>query len=785
MKKHLRGLIFLLGLALVAEARGQSTATENSSTALRRRTPTVAVLSFTDASTDAKQGGFGRIVSAMLGTHLRNETNFVVAERAKLYGVIDEKQYSELGLTGEVRERLRSLLAVEVLLTGDVSVLGELVQIDARLISTSTGEVVVADFAEASRSQDLREAVRRLSKSIEQKYLRQWMGDVKIISFPVEAEVYLDGAFIGKSSLAKPLQIRDLLEGEYTLRMIAGGYQMHEQPLQIKARALREVEISLRSLPGSLRIKSEPTGAMVILNGKDIGITPLRLDTVTEGEYRLGMRLDNFLPWSRTVQIRSGQLSEVDARLEVIPGSILVQSVPSGAQVSVGKNLAGSTPLLLENFTPGSVAIEVQAKGYETFQSEAMIRPGEQVKINAELRRESGSLTMVSEQSGVEAILMNEQGTEISRSSLPLHKLSLESGNYRLLFKKDRHFSQRHEIIVRPNTEVRKEVVLEPKPGILVFQGESEADIYIKGVYQGKSPGMELAVPEGKHQVVLASWGKVQQKELEVKSDERIIVHHRHHEGQSARLDPFYSQTIYGSTGMAFVPNGWVGGPRNSLSITGDFSESGKGLYPRRLAFRTTWWDERLELALSNTSRSMNKEGYSLHKKDLLLLPSFKWALDHHALGKLHWGYAAGFNMPYGAFFMSSASLRTPLLQPEISLGLSMLLQRGYGLASASLRLADLQGRSLPVALFAEGAWAGSTNALGETEEGFISGGFNIAFGGNMLFQGVYRRDPKVYRIIENDIVTDRAKPNQNTSGQMALRLVFRFDGVKNEGGAQ
>jgi TolB-like protein len=202
------------------------------------RTPTISVLPFTDSNQGAASQSYGKVIAAMFGTHLRNETNFVVLEHG-------------------------SSQKAGVLLTGEVSVVGSFIQIDAKLVSANSSEVVVAEYAQVNSQAELRAAISRLAKTIEDKYLRQWMGGLQITVLPTEGEVYLNEQFMGKSSMGKPLRLDNLLEGKYALRILAGGYQKQEQSIQVQPRTVQNVQISLQSLPGSLRIESEPSEAAI------------------------------------------------------------------------------------------------------------------------------------------------------------------------------------------------------------------------------------------------------------------------------------------------------------------------------------------------------------------------------------------------------------------------------------------------------------------------------------------------------------------------------------------
>jgi len=526
MEGVLKKFISIFFLSILLSFVSALAAASDSSSAQRKRTPTIAVLPFSDANPASQQNGLGHVVSAMIGTHLRNETNFIVLERASLMKVLDEKQYQEAGLTKETRDRLRQMLSVEVLLTGEVSVLHDLVQIDVRLISVATGEVVVADYASVQGEDALRGVVSKLAKTLEDRYLRQWMGNMTVLVHPVEGEVYIDDQFVGKSSTVIPLKLKDMLQGEYRLKVLAGGYQPFEQKVEIQPRTLREVQVGLKSLPGSLEISSEPLGAKVFINNRVVGITPCKLDTLQEGAYQIHMELKNFRDWDHRTQISSGQVSEVKAKLEVIQGQILVESNPVGAQVYIGTNLVGQSPLLIDNVTPGMVGLFLRAKGYSTWSQDVQVQPGEKVKLAPQLDRQTGKLTLVTGLSGTKAVITDANNVQVADVELPIFKRILDEGQYKIVVTKDKYYPESLAVNIAADKEVRNEFVMKLKPGriSIAHAAETPVDVFVDGVYKGKAGGLAVEVQEGKHQLFLRNFHGEKNMQIEVGADQTVEI---------------------------------------------------------------------------------------------------------------------------------------------------------------------------------------------------------------------------------------------------------------------
>jgi len=73
---------------------------------------------------------------------------------------------------------------------------------------------------------------------------------------------------------------------------------------------------------GSLVVISRPPGAMVRLDGRAVGKTPLTLSAIGAGSHAVRIELDGYRPWSAAIQVVAGTQNRVTASLEQRPGGI-------------------------------------------------------------------------------------------------------------------------------------------------------------------------------------------------------------------------------------------------------------------------------------------------------------------------------------------------------------------------------------------------------------------------------------------------------------------------------
>ncbi len=499
--------IFILLLAITVPCPGQMVSITDSDSLLEtnyvfRDKPNIAVLPFYDANAQAKEVEFGRTVSAMMATALRSNTNFIVLERGELNQILTEQAVGISGITREMSQSFSDLYNVEVLLSGDVSLINSTLHIDARLIETGSSKIVVALYSTCQDLRNIRQVVVNLARELEQAYLRQWMGSISIISEPVGAEVYLDDNYFGMTVEDTPLDISDILEGTYTLKFIRGGYYDWEGEILVLAKMERFVKVSLIAKPGAMNIYSEPAGAEIYMDNNYMGVTPLSLKKVAEGEHEIRLVKEKYKEWTQRVFVRSFQPSDVKATLEVSPGTLTINSVPAGATINFKGKFVARTPHTLSNITPGEVVVNVEKEKYEPWTTSVFISPNSHETLDIVLNEKKGKF-IISSKPELASVYLIHPG-EMERQFIgttPLLNYETTVGGYIIEVEKEDYFSNQKDIVVLHNELTDVGIELEEKPGtIFVSTTPENARIYLDGSFKGRSPIQLDQIPKGTYQ---------------------------------------------------------------------------------------------------------------------------------------------------------------------------------------------------------------------------------------------------------------------------------------------
>ena len=111
---------------------------------------TIAVVEFADLRGNVTD--FGRFISEELITRLYQTKKFKVIERQLLNKVIAEQKLSLTGVIEQTAaQRLGKVLGVDAIASGTVTDLGKILRVNARLISTGTGEVFAVAATEITK----------------------------------------------------------------------------------------------------------------------------------------------------------------------------------------------------------------------------------------------------------------------------------------------------------------------------------------------------------------------------------------------------------------------------------------------------------------------------------------------------------------------------------------------------------------------------------------------------------------------------------------------------------
>ncbi len=158
----------------------------------------------------------------------------------------------------------------------------------------------------------------------------------------------------------------ELREGVYELRLRPERYQEFVTQLTVEgAGKLQTIEPELIPNWADVALRSNPSGATVLVNGEPRGETPVSLE-VMAGTAVLELQKPGYKTWQQSVLVKANQPQEL-ALIELREAEALVRlrSEPPAAVVTVDGEYRGKTPLEIELDRGAAYEIRVQKTGYK------------------------------------------------------------------------------------------------------------------------------------------------------------------------------------------------------------------------------------------------------------------------------------------------------------------------------------------------------------------------------------------------------------------------------------
>jgi len=114
-----------------------------------------------------------------------------------------------------------------------------------------------------------------------------------------------------------------------------------------------------------IRIDTEPDGAQIFFDGTATDLSDLTINNVPNGSHLFTATKEGYITQRKSINIKSEKTSILTFKLEPITGLIIVQSEPTGAELSIDGAARGKTPLLISDLKQGKYRMKLVAPGYK------------------------------------------------------------------------------------------------------------------------------------------------------------------------------------------------------------------------------------------------------------------------------------------------------------------------------------------------------------------------------------------------------------------------------------
>jgi hypothetical protein len=212
------------------------------------------------------------------------------------------------------------------------------------------------EFPQAAQAELARERLARL--------LTHMPGQVRMRASPATARLLLDGQAVGQGEVAL-----GLMPGRYELRAELEEHRPASRSIEVRPEETLEVALALEPIPrGTLKLDSGQAGALVRVDGKELGSTPIQAE-LPPGEYRLELIQAGHHPVIRRLCIESGALTQAELTSSPLPPDHTAFGHaafwPGLALLALGGTGAGLASSYAEDYATGDRGAADRSKTWE------------------------------------------------------------------------------------------------------------------------------------------------------------------------------------------------------------------------------------------------------------------------------------------------------------------------------------------------------------------------------------------------------------------------------------
>jgi serine/threonine-protein kinase len=133
-------------------------------------------------------------------------------------------------------------------------------------------------------------------------------------------------------------------------------------------------------------IETDPAGALVSINNREVGRSPISMGDLDAGQHRLQVQLAGYAPIDFSFPVTAGvPFQGFRLNLSPLSAPMRVLSDPPGALITVDGVKFGATPLTNVPLSPGRHEVRVELKGYKPFVQAVLAHAGQRVTLNPRL----------------------------------------------------------------------------------------------------------------------------------------------------------------------------------------------------------------------------------------------------------------------------------------------------------------------------------------------------------------------------------------------------------------
>ena len=309
------------------------------------------------------------------------------------------------------------------------------------------------------------------------------LGSINITSEPAGAEV----SILGKAWGTTPYMTKPVPSAMYIVKFALDGYEPAWLPVNVTPGRQVEAHVTLVPENATVIIDSNPTGAHVQMNGKEIGDTPVLLPDLALGSYSASVQMQGYTRRDISWKVQNGRPILINVPLMNNIGTLTLDSDPEAAEIEIDGQSYGNTPFK-DFLEQGQHKIRLTKNGYKPYEKIVTVNRDETTEVNAQLETLPGSLSIESEPTGA-ALFING----IDYGVTPYKRDVIDAGDYTVRLSKDGYDTLEQLVTVHPGEPMSRTFTLDSNLGSIVLSVNPPGmSVYLDGKFVCRTE------PEGK-----------------------------------------------------------------------------------------------------------------------------------------------------------------------------------------------------------------------------------------------------------------------------------------------
>lgn len=322
---------------------------------------------------------------------------------------------------------------------------------------------------------------------------------VGVVTEPATAAIDIRGKLF-----AVPLAGRYLLRpGEYELHATAAGFSPGSNKIVVTQDPNQSFAIKLEKLPGKLTI-DVPATAQLTIDGEPSGEAPGEFE-LKPGKHTIGIAAERYQVFSGEVDIEGGGKAQT-LKPELVPAwaEVTVSSEPAGAQVLVGGEARGVTPLTTQ-IMAGNHPVELRMQGFKPWSTDVQVKANEPLSLGpVKLGLPDGRLAVRSDPAGASVSVAG-----VYRGVTPLDIELRPDLAYSLVLSKPGYENAAREVRLAAGETRALSVPLSGVFGEVAVRAQpADAQVFVDGKLIG-APNQTLRLVAATHEIEIRKAGFV------------------------------------------------------------------------------------------------------------------------------------------------------------------------------------------------------------------------------------------------------------------------------------